>query len=101
MTPVYWSAWGLDWEDVSAERIAASVTSELSDGAIVLLHDSARFGRRRSALPTAAALESIAAWARERQISLTTIGDAVGDAAGHPVGDPAGGAARASQEALA
>src|SRR3954451_2844954 len=30
LDPVYWSAWGLDWEDISAERVASVATSRLA-----------------------------------------------------------------------
>src|SRR4051812_21356729 len=42
--PVYWSAWGLDWEPLPADRVADLVTRDLEPGAIVLLHDSPRYG---------------------------------------------------------
>jgi peptidoglycan/xylan/chitin deacetylase (PgdA/CDA1 family) len=57
---VLWSAWGLDWETVSPERIADLVGRDLEPGAIVLLHDSARYAPRESAEPTALALWAIA-----------------------------------------
>ncbi len=66
LEPVYWSAWGLDWEDVAAERVAAVTCRDLDDGAIVLLHDSARYARRPSARPTADAISLIAKSARHR-----------------------------------
>ena len=56
---VYWSAWGCDWEDLAAERIVELVRRDLVDGAIVLLHDSARYGHRPSATATAQALSPI------------------------------------------
>jgi peptidoglycan/xylan/chitin deacetylase (PgdA/CDA1 family) len=77
MTPVYWSAWGLDWENVPAQRIADVVCEQLDDGGIVLLHDSARFARRPSALPSAQAIPAIARWTGQRGIALVTLGDAV------------------------
>jgi len=77
MSVVYWSTWGLDWERISAARIAEIVTGELDDGGIVLLHDSARYARRQSAAATADAIEVIVENARERGISLTSLGDAV------------------------
>lgn len=77
MTPVYWSAWGLDWEDVSSQRIADVVSEQVDDGGIILLHDSARFARRRSAVPTADAISLIARRAQDRGISLVSLGDAV------------------------
>ncbi len=82
MSTVYWSAWGLDWEPVGEQRIAAVTCEQLSDGGIVLLHDSARYARRSSALATARAIGPIAAWARERGMSLVSLGQAAG-AEGH------------------
>jgi peptidoglycan/xylan/chitin deacetylase (PgdA/CDA1 family) len=60
LEPVYWSAWGSDWEAIPAERIAELAIRDLSAGAIVLLHDSPRYSYRRSALPTAEAIGAIA-----------------------------------------
>ncbi len=40
LSPVYWSAWGHDWEPVSEDHIRRIVRRDLGDGAIVLLHDS-------------------------------------------------------------
>ena len=76
MTPVYWSAWGVDWENVGADRIAEVASSQLDDGAILLLHDSARYGRRSSAMATAHAIPLIAEQAAQRGISLVTLGEA-------------------------
>src|SRR5437763_16570212 len=56
LEPVYWSAWGSDWEDIAAERIAELVSRDLVGGAIVLLHGSARWANRPSAGPTADAI---------------------------------------------
>jgi peptidoglycan-N-acetylglucosamine deacetylase len=77
MEPVRWSAWGLDWEPLPAWRIAATVCRDLDDGAIVLLHDAARYGPRASAAPTAAAIPRIATCARARGLRLVTLGEAV------------------------
>lgn len=77
MTTVYWSAWGLDWEEVGPGRIAEVTGGKLHDGAIVLLHDSARYAHRRSAQPTAQAIPAIADHARVMGLSLVTVGDAV------------------------
>jgi peptidoglycan/xylan/chitin deacetylase (PgdA/CDA1 family) len=66
LTPVYWSGWGSDWEAIPAARIAELVIRDLAPGVIVLLHDSARYAYRESALPTAEALPEILAAARER-----------------------------------
>jgi peptidoglycan/xylan/chitin deacetylase (PgdA/CDA1 family) len=61
LQPVYWSAWGEDWEDIAPDRIADLVTRDLSDGGVILLHDSARYAHRSSARATAAAIPLIAA----------------------------------------
>jgi peptidoglycan/xylan/chitin deacetylase (PgdA/CDA1 family) len=61
LQPVYWSAWGEDWEDVAPDRIADFVIRDLSDGLVILLHDSARYAHRPSARATAAAIPLIAA----------------------------------------
>lgn len=78
MTVVYWSAWGLDWEEVGAGRIADVASSQLDDGGILLLHDSAQRARRGSAAPTAHAIEAIAERARQRSISLMSLAQATG-----------------------
>lgn len=78
MTVVYWSAWGLDWEDVGSDRIAAVASSQIDDGGIVLLHDSARYARRLSAAPTAAAIPTIAGNTAARGLSLVALRDALG-----------------------
>jgi peptidoglycan/xylan/chitin deacetylase (PgdA/CDA1 family) len=72
---VYWSGWGMDWELIPAERIAELVTRDLDPGAIVLLHDSPRYGDRPSAAPTAEALPLIAEAASERGLRLTPLND--------------------------
>ncbi len=70
LEPVLWSAWGLDWEPIPAERIADLVLTDLQPGAIVVLHDSARYGPRASVAPTAEALGQIAAGAARLGIEL-------------------------------
>ena len=75
----YWSAWGQDWEDSPPARIAALVERDLSPGAVVLLHDSARYGQRSSAAPTAAAITPIVAAARSRGLELHSLDAAAGD----------------------
>ena len=66
LEPVYWSAWGMDWEPLPAERIADLACRDLAEGAILLLHDSPRYAPRRSARPTAEALDAIVGAMRER-----------------------------------
>jgi peptidoglycan/xylan/chitin deacetylase (PgdA/CDA1 family) len=74
----YWSTWGLDWEPLPSERIARRVNRDLDDGAIVLLHDSARYAVRPSAVETAGAIEAIAVRAAALGLDLVTLGDACG-----------------------
>lgn len=78
----YWSTWGLDWEPLPSERIARRVIRELGDGAIVLLHDSNRYATRQSALPTAEAIEAIAARAADLELDLVTLAEAQGAESG-------------------
>ena len=74
LTPVYWSAWGSDWDPIPAERIADHATRDLSQGAIVVLHDSPRYAFRESAAATAEAIPLIAGAAAERGIALGPVG---------------------------
>jgi peptidoglycan/xylan/chitin deacetylase (PgdA/CDA1 family) len=75
LEPVYWSAWGLDWEAIAPARIAELVTRDLADGAVVLLHDSARYGDRPSAAPTAEAVGLIAQQAAALDLKLAPLGE--------------------------
>jgi peptidoglycan/xylan/chitin deacetylase (PgdA/CDA1 family) len=75
MEPVYWSDWGLDWETLEPERIAELVARGLSDGAIVLLHDSPRYAPRESARPTAAAIPLLAERAAAEGLRLGSLGE--------------------------
>jgi peptidoglycan-N-acetylglucosamine deacetylase len=72
----YWSTWGLDWEPLPSQRIARRVNRDLDDGSIVLLHDSARYAVRPSAVETALAIEAIAGRASELGLDLVTLADA-------------------------
>ena len=74
---VYWSAWGTDWETISPERIAELVIPDLSAGAVVLLHDSPRYGHRPSARPTVEALPVIAASVAELGLPFLTLAEAL------------------------
>lgn len=74
LEPVYWSAWGLDWEPLGAERIAELVARDLAPGAIALLHDSARYAPRESAAATVEAVALVAARAAELELELVTVG---------------------------
>ncbi len=77
LEPVYWSAWGGDWETIAADRIAELVVRDLGEGVLVLLHDSARYASRPSARPTAEAIPLIADAARERGLELLPLGESV------------------------
>lgn len=70
LEPVYWSAWGMDWEAIPAERILDMVERDLQPGAIVVLHDSARYAYRSDVAPTIEAVPLIAAAAAERGITV-------------------------------
>ena len=73
MEPVYWSSWAMDWETIAAERLAELVAEDLGPGAIVLLHDSARYATRDSVEETVRAIPLIAEAAREAGLELTTL----------------------------
>ena len=75
LEPVYWSAWGMDWEPLPAERVAELVIRDLDDGAIVLLHDSPRYAHRPDATPTAEAIAAIASHAADAGLRLAALGD--------------------------
>jgi peptidoglycan/xylan/chitin deacetylase (PgdA/CDA1 family) len=77
LEPVYWSAWGGDWDPIPPSRIAELAGRDLADGVIVLLHDSARYADRDSATPTAQALMLIAERAVEAGLGFGPLGDAV------------------------
>jgi peptidoglycan-N-acetylglucosamine deacetylase len=77
LEPVYWSGWGADWEPVPGQRIAELAGRDLADGAILLLHDSARYAERASAAPTAEALALISERARTVGLQLAALGDAL------------------------
>lgn len=74
---VYWSSWGYDWEPQPASRIARRVVADLDPGAIVLLHDSARYAERDDPAPTAEALAPIVRSAREAGLSPMPLSAAV------------------------
>lgn len=78
LEPVYWSAWGMDWEPLPPDRIADLAGRDLAEGAILLLHDSARYAPRASAVPTAEALGSILAEIEARGIELAALDRASG-----------------------
>jgi peptidoglycan-N-acetylglucosamine deacetylase len=78
LEPVYWSALGIDWDPLPPADIAANVADAMAPGAIVLLHDSARFAPRDSVRPTADALALVAGSARQSGIELLPLGEVAG-----------------------
>jgi peptidoglycan/xylan/chitin deacetylase (PgdA/CDA1 family) len=76
LSPVYWSGWGCDWEPIPAARIADLVIRDIAPGAIVLLHDSARYAYRDSALPTAEALPAVVEATATAGLELVSLGSA-------------------------
>lgn len=74
LIPVYWSAWGCDWDLVPSERIADLATRDMAAGTIVLLHDSARYAARESGVATAGAIAAIAVAAAEKGLEIGPIG---------------------------
>jgi peptidoglycan-N-acetylglucosamine deacetylase len=74
LEPVYWSAWGMDWEPLPAERIVDLATRDLGAGSIVVLHDSARYAARADAGATAVAVSGIADWARAAGLEPGPVG---------------------------
>jgi peptidoglycan/xylan/chitin deacetylase (PgdA/CDA1 family) len=77
LTPVYWSAWGMDWEPIPAERVIDLASRDLADGAIVLLHDSVRYGHRPDTEATARAVGPLARRAEELGVTLAPLGELV------------------------
>jgi peptidoglycan-N-acetylglucosamine deacetylase len=77
LRPAYWSTWGYDWEPISGRRIFRRVGRDLGPGAVILLHDSARYARRDTARPTIDAVPLIAAALRERNLATVKLSDAV------------------------
>jgi peptidoglycan/xylan/chitin deacetylase (PgdA/CDA1 family) len=75
LEPVYWSSWGLDWEAIPAERVADLALTDLVDGAIVVLHDSVRYGHRPDTFPTAEAVTRLAARAAELELRVAPLGE--------------------------
>ena len=78
--PVYWSAWGMDWESLAPDRIAELATRDAAPGAVLLFHDSARYAPRPGASATAEALPAICAAALAAGLELVPLGAVAGDA---------------------
>ena len=70
LEPVYWSAWGMDWETISAERITDIVERDLEPGVIVVLHDSPRYGHRPDVTETIRAIPLVVEAAQARGLAF-------------------------------
>jgi len=70
---VLWSAWGREWAAAGPGEVAACVTRRLRPGAIVLLHDSDRFGPRGMWRCALGALPLVAAELRRRGLVPVTM----------------------------
>ena len=84
LTPVYWSAWGMDWEPIGPDRIADLACRDLDDGMVLVLHDSPRSAARESAAPTVEALPAILEHTTKMGVSLGPVGDAPSSGSGSP-----------------
>jgi peptidoglycan-N-acetylglucosamine deacetylase len=74
ITPVFWSAWGMDWLPDSANTIADRVIEDLTQGSIVLLHDSASYtDKRKDCTPTIEAVDLVLEEADRRDLRPVTL----------------------------
>jgi peptidoglycan/xylan/chitin deacetylase (PgdA/CDA1 family) len=77
-TPIYWSAWGLDWLEAEVpQSIADRAIADLAPGAIVLLHDG-RFQKPMHCSRMLEALELILDEAEQRGLEPVTVGELLG-----------------------
>lgn len=74
---VLWSAWGREWASREPEEIAARVIRRLRPGAIVLFHDSDRFGPKGMWRLTIEALPLVAQEMGRRRLSAVTMDELV------------------------
>jgi peptidoglycan-N-acetylglucosamine deacetylase len=77
LTPVLWTAWGLDWRAGPAEDIVAEILRSLRSGGTVLLHDSDCTSRAGSWRSTLAALPLLAEELRARDLAVRPYGEHV------------------------
>ena len=80
LTPVLWTAWGLDWRAGPADGVVAEVLRSLRNGGTVLLHDSDCTSRPGSWRSTLAALPLLAAELRARDLAVRPLGEHLGSA---------------------
>jgi peptidoglycan/xylan/chitin deacetylase (PgdA/CDA1 family) len=75
LTPVLWTAWGLDWRAGPPDAVVAEILRSLRDGGTVLLHDSDCTSRAGSWRSTLAALPLLADQLRARDLEVRTLGE--------------------------
>jgi peptidoglycan/xylan/chitin deacetylase (PgdA/CDA1 family) len=75
LTPVLWTAWGLDWRAGPADGVVAAIMRSLRDGGTVLLHDSDCTSRAGSWRSTLAALPLLAEELRAHDLEVRTLGE--------------------------
>jgi peptidoglycan/xylan/chitin deacetylase (PgdA/CDA1 family) len=81
LTPVLWTAWGLDWRAGPADGVVAEILRTLDDGGTVLLHDSDCTSRPGSWRSTLAALPLLAGELRDRNLAVRPLGQHLTSAA--------------------
>lgn len=75
---VLWSAWGREWASSSAREVASRINRRLRPGAIVLLHDSERFGPPGMARKALEALPLVADELQRQRLVPVTMHELVG-----------------------
>ncbi len=77
LRPVLWSAWGREWVEPTAARVARRVTARLVPGAVVLLHDSDALSPSGSAGRALDALPMIAEQLERKALAAVTLDELV------------------------
>jgi peptidoglycan/xylan/chitin deacetylase (PgdA/CDA1 family) len=75
LTPVLWTAWGLDWRAGPPDGVVREILRSLDDGGTVLLHDSDCTSRPGSWRSTLAALPLLAGELRARNLAVRPLGE--------------------------
>ncbi|MGH2927784.1 MAG: polysaccharide deacetylase family protein, partial [Solirubrobacteraceae bacterium] len=74
---VLWSAWGREWTTSEPQDVAARITRRLGPGAVVLFHDSDRFGPTGMCRAVLGALPLVATELQRRRLSAVTMDELV------------------------
>ncbi|MGI5175988.1 polysaccharide deacetylase family protein [Dactylosporangium sp. CA-152071] len=91
LRPVLWTSWGRDWRArATPTSIVDTVAGRLAGGGTVLLHDSDCTSAPGSWQRTLAALPRIITLARDRGLTVGTLGEHLGEQAGEHAGERAG-----------